>query len=555
MISKKLIWTILFLIVVLSSVLRLWQLGNVPPSPDWDEVALGYSSYSIIHTGKDEFGKFLPVVLRSFDDYKPALYAYLTIPSILIFGLSVFAVRLPSAFFGIISVVAVFYLVRELFEEYKYKDYLALISSFLLAISPWSIQFSRVGFESNIGICLNILMVLFFIKGLKKPWMLSLSAFFAGLSIYSYQSEKVFTPLLVLALALIFRKELFSLGRKYVFFAIIVGLIVVMPMAFYILNNKAALLRVTGTSVFSYQTELLKNNIQKLEWDKATNDKLGLILDNRRIVYAKTIVEGYISHFNLNWLFIKGDIARHHAPNMGLLYLFEFPFILLGIYKLIFGDFDKKTKLFIFSWFLIAPIPASITSGVPHAVRTLNFLPTFQIFTTIGLISAFQFVSSIKYQVLSIRVKYLIFNLCILFFIFNLFYYLNQYFVQLNYYDSAEWQYGYKQAVDEVNKLQGSYSQIIVSDRQPMDKSYMFFLFYLKYPPQNYQEVSEYSSGGYGANHFFDKYTFKSIDWERDSVKKNVLIIGVPSDIPNRVPVIKRIYNFDGTEAIRIAGT
>src|SRR3989344_8654111 len=128
MISKKLIWTILFLIVVLSSVLRLWQLGNVPPSPDWDEVALGYSSYSIIHTGKDEFGKFLPVVLRSFDDYKPALYAYLTIPSILIFGLSVFAVRLPSAFFGIISVVAVFYLVRELFEEYKYKDYLALIS-------------------------------------------------------------------------------------------------------------------------------------------------------------------------------------------------------------------------------------------------------------------------------------------------------------------------------------------------------------------------------------------------------------------------------------------
>ena len=552
MISKKLIWTILFLIVVLSSVLRLWQLGNVPPSPDWDEVALGYSSYSIIHTGKDEFGKFLPAVLRSFDDYKPALYAYLTIPSILIFGLSVFAVRLPSAFFGIISVVAVFYLVRELFEEYKYKDYLALISSFLLAISPWSIQFSRVGFESNIGICLNILMVLFFIKGLKKPWMLSLSAFFAGLSIYSYQSEKVFTPLLVLALALIFRKELFSLGRKYVFFAIIVGLIVVMPMAFYILNNKAALLRVTGTSVFSYQTELLKNNIQKLEWDKATNDKLGLILDNRRIVYAKTIVEGYISHFNLNWLFIKGDIARHHAPNMGLLYLFEFPFILLGIYKLIFGDFDKKTKLFIFSWFLIAPIPASITSGVPHAVRTLNFLPTFQIFTTIGLISAFQFVSSIKYQVLSIRVKYLIFNLCILFFIFNLFYYLNQYFVQQNYFNAVDWQYGYAKIIPEMQKIESDYKKIIISNEPPMDQSYMFFLFYLKYPPSLYQAEGRNASGGFAENHFFGKYEFRPIAWNSENRNNDVLFVGRPIDFPKNVVLLHTVYYPNGQPAMKL---
>ena len=144
------------------------------------------------------------------------------------------------------------------------------------------------------------------------------------------------------------------------------------------MGNRAALLRVTGTSIFSYQKELLKTDIQKLEHDRLNNDKLGLILDNRRITYAKTIVAGYISHFDPNWLFVKGDIARHHAPNMGLLYLFEFPFLFIGIYGLIFGKFDKKAKLLIFSWFLIAPIPASITSGVPHAVRTLNFYQHFR---------------------------------------------------------------------------------------------------------------------------------------------------------------------------------
>ena len=551
--SRKIIWAILIGIILLSAILRLWQLGNVPPSPDWDEVALGYDAYSIIHTGKDEFGKFLPVVLRSFDDYKPALYAYPAIPSILIFGLNPFAVRLPSALFGIISVIAVFFLTREIFEKYKYRDYLSLLSSFLLAISPWLIQFSRVGFESNVGTCLNILMVLFLIKGFKKPWMFSLSAFFASLSIYSYQSEKVFTPLLALAVVIIFYKKLFAINKKYILAAFILGIIVVAPMALYILGNRAALLRVTGKSVFSSQTELLKTNIKKLEQDKLNNDKIGSLFDNRRLVYGKTIISGYASHFDLNWLFITGDISRHHAPSMGLLYLFEFPFILLGIYFLIFDSsgngFDKKTKFLIFSWFLIAPIPASITTGIPHAVRTLNFLPTWQIFAALGILSTFIFVKKFK------NIKWIFYFVFGLVFILNVSYYLNQYFVQQNYYNSQDWQYGYKQAVYEVDKIQEKYTKIVVSDNQPMDKSYMFFLFYLKYPPRDYQKIGEHSSGGYAAHHSFGKYTFRPINWSRDSVDKNVLYVGTPSEIPKGLHVIKTIYNLDGSEAIKIAGT
>lgn len=551
--NVKIIWILLISIILLAGVVRIWQLGAIPPSPDWDEVALGYDAYSILHTGRDEFGKFLPVVLRSFDDYKPALYAYIAIPSILIFGLNTFAVRFPSALFGIISVIAVFFLIRELFKEYKYRDYLSLLSSFLLAISPWSIQFSRVGFESNTGVTLNMLMVLFFLKGLKKPWMLSLSAFFAGLSIYSYQSEKVFTPLLVLVIVIIFWKKLFAINKKYILSAVILGIIVVVPMALYILGNRAALLRVTGTSVFSSQTELLKTNIKKLEQDKLNNDKIGTLLDNRRFVYGKTIISGYISHFDLNWLFITGDISRHHAPGMGLLYLFEFPFILLGIYKLFFGPsvdgFDKKTKFLILSWFLISPIPASITTGVPHAVRTLNFLPTWQIFAALGILSTFIFINKYK------NIKWFFYFVFGLMFIFNFSYYLNQYFVQQNYYNSQDWQYGYKQAVHEVDKIQEKYTKIVVSDNQPMDKSYMFFLFYLKYPPQDYQKIGEHGSGGYAAHHSFGKYAFRPINWSRDSADKNVLYVGTPSEIPKGLHVIKTIYNLDGSEAIKIAGT
>lgn len=546
--KKKYLWIILVVIVILAAVFRLWQLGNIPPSPDWDEAAIGYDAYSIIHTGSDQFGKYLPVVLRSLDDYKPAFYAYLTIPSILVFGLKVFAVRLPSAIFGILSVLAVFYLVREIFENYKYKDYLSLLSSFLMAISPWSIQFSRVGFESNVGTVLNIFAALFFLKGIKKPWLLSLSAIFAGLAIYTYQSEKVFTPLLMFVLALLFRKKLFSLNKKYVALSIVTGIIVVLPMVLYLFKDQTSLARVKKTSIFNSQTDILKMDIQKLARDEANNDRLGIILDNRRVVYTKTVIQGYLSHFDLNWLFLKGDNERHHAPNMGLLYLFELPFILLGIYFLIFGNFDRKTKLLLFSWFLIAPIPASITTGVPHAVRALNFLPTFQIIIALGILSAF--ISINKY----LKLKYLLYILFAGVFLLNFTYYLDQYFAQLNYYDSGYWQYGYKQAVDEVNVIGSKYKQIVVSNDKKLDKSYIFFLFYLKYPPKDYQEVAKKRSGEIIDNSF-GKYEFRPINWEKDSLVKDVLYIANPGEIPDGIKTIKTIYNLDGTPAIKMVGT
>jgi 4-amino-4-deoxy-L-arabinose transferase-like glycosyltransferase len=554
--KKQYLWIILTAIIVLAGVLRLWQLGSVPPSPDWDEVALGYDAYSIIHTGRDEFGKFLPVVLRSFDDYKPALYAYLAIPTVALLGLTVFAVRLPSAIAGIVSVLAVFFLTQELFRNTRYKDWLALAASFMLAISPWSIQFSRVAFEANVGDCLNLLAALFFVKGVKNNrWLLLLSALFAGLDIYVYQSEKAFTPLFILLLAIIYWKELFALSKKYIFVVVVFGLIIITPMMVYIVTNRAALLRVTGTSIFSYQTDLLKTDTQRLQQDENTHDKIGSLLDNRRFVYVITVVSGYISHFDPNWLFISGDIDRHHAPGMGILYLFEIPLILLGIYSLLFGEYDKTTKLVIFGWLLLAPVPASITTGVPHAVRTLNFLPTWQILSAIGIIVIADTLLHRQFSVLKTNLLRLIVAAYLVFAVFNVAYYSDQYFVQLNYYDSAFWQYGYKQAVDEVKAVGGNYKTILISDNAPLDKSYMFFLFYLQYPPQLYQQVGENSSGSFVSHHSFGKYTFRPIDWTQDSKLKNTLIIGSPKEIPAGVGTLKTINNLDGTPAIKIVGT
>ncbi|MEK7060894.1 MAG: glycosyltransferase family 39 protein [Patescibacteria group bacterium] len=534
----------LLTILVIASILRLWKLGEVPISPDWDEVSLGYNAYSIMQTGRDEYGKFMPVVLRSFDDYKPALYSYLAVPSIYLFGLNVWAVRLPSVIFGVVAVFATFLLVKELFK----RNDLALVSSFLLAISPWHIQFSRVAFESNIGLAINILAVLFFIKAFKRPLLLSVSAFLMAINLYAYQSEKVFTPLLLFSLVVIFRKELFSIRKRFIFSALIVGFLVSLPMVTYLATNKDSFGRARGVSIFS--EPFPKGLADKTLNDMNNNDKLGLILDNRRVVFAKTIVSGYISHFDLNWLFTRGDIARHHAPNMGLMYLFELPFLFIGIYLLIF-DSNKKAKALIMAWFLIAPIVASITTGVPHAIRTLNFLPTFQIFTAIGLIWTFSKLSSIKYRVLNINLKFLTIILILLFSTFNFIYYLNQYFVQQNFYNAKEWQYGYEKLIHEVSKVNGI-KKVVVSNQGHMDQSYMFFLFYLKYPPKNYQSESISASGGFRENHKFGIYDFRPIVWEKEIKAHDTIFIGKPSDFPGGISPISSVSYPDGQEAMRI---
>ena len=289
---KNLNKILLALIILVALILRLWLLGNVPPSPDWDEAALGWNAYSIMQTGKDEYGKNLPVILRSFDDYKPALYAYLIITFIDIFGLTTFSVRLPGAIFGIIAVIATYFLVKELFDKQKYKEHVSLLSAFFLAISPWHLQFSRIAFEAQVGLSMNILSILFFLKGFKNRLFLIPGVVFASASIYVYQSEKVYLPILFVVLGLIFFKEILKIPKIWLFGTIILGLILITPMIHGLISDKNALFRAKGVSVFSDQTKFLMKNAQKYAEDKKNNDFLGIIVDNRRIEYTKAIISG-----------------------------------------------------------------------------------------------------------------------------------------------------------------------------------------------------------------------------------------------------------------------
>src|SRR3989338_6879363 len=104
-------------IIILAAVLRLWGLDKFPAGLNADEAAIGYNDYSLLKTGLDEHGTPWPLVFSSFDDYKPAGYFYLALPLVAVLGLNIWAVRLPSALLGVLSVYFVYLLTNKLFTK------------------------------------------------------------------------------------------------------------------------------------------------------------------------------------------------------------------------------------------------------------------------------------------------------------------------------------------------------------------------------------------------------------------------------------------------------
>lgn len=555
--NNNIIIGLFIFIVALAAFLRLYKLGAVPASPDWDEAALGYNAYSILKTGRDEYGTPFPLSIRSFDDYKPPLYVYLTVPSVALFGLSTWSVRLPSAIFGILAVIGTYFLVKELFgyglrvtgygkEPTRHSslvtfDYLPLLSSLLLAISPWHLQFSRVAFEANIGVALNIWAVYFFLRGLRSAASFGVSAFLFALSLYAYHSERLFAPLLIVILVITFRKTIF-VEKKRIITAVIVGILTVIPLLASLLNP-TALTRLQGTSVLADQTGLLMRSVAKQEDDVRRDDQLGKLFDNRRIVWISTLADGYLSHFSMRWLFLDGDNPRHHAPDMGLLYIVELPFFLWGVYRIFKKGGEVRTILF--SWLCIAPIAASVTTELPHSIRTLVFLPSFQIFIAVGIVSV---LSKIKNE----KSKMLFPISCLLlsaFFIFNIGYYLHMYYAHMDKEYSSYWQYGYEEAVKYAEEHKSEYQKIVVSTK--LEQPHMFFLFFSKFDPKKYLALGGTKSGGFRERNQFDIYEFRSINWSEEKRDGTILYIGSPSEMPHGN--VRNIRFLDGTPAIEIA--
>ena len=368
---------ILVAILILAAVLRLYRLADFPAGLNADEAALGYNAYSLLLTGKDEHGHSWPVNLESFGDFKPAGYAYLLIPFIKVFGLTELAVRLPSAIFGILGVLFIYLLTKEIFTTPESPpklggdrgEVLGLLSALILAILPWHLHFSRGGWEVNVATTMLLIGTWSFIKWLKNPKFLWLGICGLGfvLSMYTYQSARVIAPLLGLGLFILYFKQLLKYPKQ-IFWAFLALTLILTPLAISIFRSDAAS-RLSGVGLLADIGPL--NRAQELRGQHANwNSLLSRLFHNRPVLYTIAFLKNYSDHFFGNFLFVNGDIIeRNRVPETGLLYLTDFIFLALGaVYLLRTKDQRLETKL-VWLWLIVAPVASAMTFQTPHALR------------------------------------------------------------------------------------------------------------------------------------------------------------------------------------------
>lgn len=522
----------LLAITIIGFILRIYLVSTIPPSLSWDEVSIGYNAYSIIKTGKDEHGKFFPLdAFTAYGDYKPPLSVYLTVPSVALFDLTEFAVRLPSVVFGTFTIVATYFFALTLIGSIP----VAFLAACALAISPWHIQLSRGGFEANIAVFFIVLgayLILRTKQHIRLAWVCFLP-FVAA--IYTFNSARYVVPFLGLGLMLYLwptvRKHLLQFAAGAV-----VALVLLAPIIPHLVSKEARL-RFVEVNIFS-DASIVQTSNARIAYDNGS--LLGKVFHNRRVGYARSYLTHFFDNIEPWFLFVRGDgNPKFSTQDVGQLYLIELPLLLYGIFVLM----SKHTRagwLLVF-WVVASIIPAATARETPHALRIENSLPAWQIFIAAGISALLAHKSKIT--------RIVVIGLIGLLYAGNFTYYLHNYYQHYPVEFSSEWQYGYREAIRTVGPIAKDYDEIVIGDG--IGRPYMYTLFYTQTDPAHYlaTKKSTFDAAGFYHVFGFDKFRFVQTETE---FKKNTLYVLSPGYVPPEARVLETVHNLGGEPVLVI---
>jgi 4-amino-4-deoxy-L-arabinose transferase-like glycosyltransferase len=427
------------LILTLGLFLRLYHLTTVPPGFFADEAATGYNAYTILETGKDEYGKILPIFFRSFGDYKHPLAIYFTILFIPIFGLTETAVRLQAVFFGMITIVFIYLIGKEIISRNC-----GLWAAFIAAILPWLIHYNRIGFDYSCYVAMFSGSFFFLIKITFNKRFIIPFFVFLGLTFYSYQPAKLFVPILLVIGIIFYRKRLLMYSKNF-FIGCLLFILLSLPIFFNVISGEG-LARLNMVSIFSA-------NFTREE-------------------KAIKFISNYFYQFSPTYLLDKGDNNNNRSFSGGLTPILPtmVPFLIIGIIYLFRKIKHNYSQLLLFL-IISYPVGGAITVDGPFSGRSFIGAFLVAIITGIG-INYFIKIFSIKIN------RVFTFFILIFFLIFNLIFFVKFYFTQYPLYSSDfwGWQYGPREIIKYFVKVQNSYDDLYLNGE--FNGSEIFYKFY-----------------------------------------------------------------------------
>lgn len=372
-------------VLLVAAALRLYHLGSAPPGLFCDEAAIAANAASLAATGRDLDGAVLPLYCheRSFERwgqtdivYQP-VSLYTTVPFVGLFGRTATAVRLPSVFFGLLGVAGAYLLGRTLFDSR-----VGLWTAGLLAVSPWHLQFSRIGFEAvSLPVFLAFGAACLF-YGLTRPRLLLAGAALLAVATYAYPSGKLFAPLLLAGFFGLHARDLLRQPKP-------AGA----ALALFALLALPHLLMILG-GVHQDRLRRLLISSAPLENERALGFLRSLspagpaaaIQNHRALLVPFTFLYNYVHYFSPSFLFLRGDPnLRHGIGSMGVCFWSVLPLVVCGLGVLVRARREPRSR-FVLLWLLAFPIPASLTIDSPHAVRAITALPILELVAAVGAV-------------------------------------------------------------------------------------------------------------------------------------------------------------------------
>ncbi len=546
---KKYLILVIFTFTMLGAFLRLYGLNNNPIGLNVDEVSIGYNAYSILKTGRDEYDKPYPLTFKSLGDFKPPVYIYLTVPSIALFGLNEFSVRFPSAILATLAIPFFYLFLLKFVKDKKY----ALVGTILLAISPWHLFFSRLASETSVATTLTLVGVFCLLKLFKGGWIWFVTAaIFLVLPMYTYHSERLFIPIFVLLFLLLNRKKLYHQKNKLIIFILL----------FFVLLIPLGLSLILGQDSTRLQMTLISNDINftryiSLSSGTPLSGLYGMITNffgGGGFLLFFHWIRKYLAYFQPSFLFYNGlDMTATGTYGLGVMYLFEIPFLVMGIYTLFTKEIENKQLIIV--WLLLGILPASLTLSERQPFRSMVILPMLVLVSAIGAVELFK-------QVLKMTTFFkarIIFSLFSIFIIFNL---IQAFLIFTIHFPNQRGEYfmeGNKEAVKYILENKDKYKEIVFDPNRGTDGPFvvtvphLYILFYSKYEPLIYQHDTKREGGeAFG----FDKYTIRQVNWIEDGDKADTLFIATPWHIPEKElktgEILQKVYLSNGNLAYLI---
>jgi len=541
-------WLII-LILGLATFLRLFRITTNPVSLFGDELDVGYHAYSILKTGKDYQGNFMPLNFHSLAEWRTPLYLYSAVPTVALYGVSPLGVRLPAVLFGVFGIYGFYLLVAMLSKLGGFKEVsigklkLEHFAALFISLSPWHLQYSRAAFEVTMLLAFLIFGLYFFLRSIEeKGRYLWLSVALLVLTPSIYSTAKLFTPFLLVFIFLNWRKEIVSLAKKNLMVAVVVGLSLGLPVSYATLFGGGAQ-RAAYTSVFTDPTVISEVGSDRTR-DFLMRGELVLgakptVLDrtfhNKFVRWFETISSNYLQSFSFDFLFSRGDPNPRHSPvGVGEFFKVEIIAFLLGLIFYFSSSTDKKIKRLLLFWLVIGALPAALTrDGGNHATRLILILPPLVFLIAYGF--------STGYSKLTGNWQKVVVVLYGLLYLISFSYYFHLYHVHYPWDSERWWHAGFKDAIQSVKVIDSDYDKVIIS--MAGEPVWIFFSAWYQYPPNLWQESfpigNDVELTGFGKISHIDKFYFGKFSVDGGSIydlgkyiDSKTLYLAVAKEVP-----------------------